>query len=269
MATGFLNIQTPIIPDDPSYVSHVYWDGQTIHDSRVSLTTWTQVGVVPQNAQSLTAGYPAGAGLFSDANYYAASAASDSLDSTGDRFGCIVFIPPVTDATNRVLLNNGNSGVAGYTVQIVGTTGVFSFTSAVPAAQGVSSANTVVSGVINVGCWWRTGNNIFSQLNLGAVAVTAAGAAEVSGTANVMKIGRYEAGGNPFLGSIIEIVQGLGTPPGAAIYAQPTNNLGTATPPASGVIGWAQRVQQIVLDKCGLANAWEYPIARYGNFERT
>lgn len=200
--------------DTTGATSAVSWDGSALVDS--AGLTWGMTGTVPQVAATAlpTTASSGAAGPFSAANYYAYGTASDPLDSTGDRFGCAAFSPASLGAA-QMLWSNGNPGTSGHYVQM-GSSGVVVFASSVPASQTATTGNTAVATGLNVACWWRTGNSIFAKLNLGTTATTAAGAAEVSGTAYVAKIGLLEGGGQPFTGTILHVIQGLGacpTPP--------------------------------------------------------
>lgn len=190
--------------------SCVSWDGSALVET--SGLTWTQNGTVPQVAASTlpTTASSGAAGPFSDANYYSNGTGADALDSTGDRFGCVAFVP-VTGA-NNVLISNGASGSAGHYVY-QSPAGSFQFISNVPAAQVAVTANVVSGSGFNVGCYWRTANNISAKLNLGTTATVAAGAAETNGTAQTLFVGRYNAAGQPTLGKILHVMQGLGACP--------------------------------------------------------
>lgn len=243
---SFKDIKIPILPDDPSYVSHFYATGAQpasgttgyfgqFADSRPSSLLWSHTGSVPSNLKDVTSATPVTLGPFSDSDFFAAAAASDPLDSTGDRFGAIVFIP--TSAVNKVMVSNGSEGIAGYVVN-VDSTSKFRFSSSTPTLKAAFTANTINANQINVGCWCRSGNTLYTVLNLGKIASADAAAAEVAGTAYTQKIGRYEAATLSFPGRIIEIIQGLGRPPG-------------------GFEAWSTQVQQAVFDAIGQADSWE------------
>src|SRR5574340_1492774 len=86
-AAMLLAQRQPLIPDDAGTVSHVVFNGSSLVDRFGN--SWTQNGTVPQVARSGRT--PAGAGPFSDANYYSLGTGSDVLDFAGDFSACIVF----------------------------------------------------------------------------------------------------------------------------------------------------------------------------------
>ncbi len=196
-------------------LSCITWNGSALVDA--GGLTWTQNGTVPQVASTSlpTTASTGAAGPFSDANYYSYPTASDPLDSTGDRWGCVGFVP--VDTSGQVLFQNGGaSATAGHFVAVTTTTGTFYFRSMNPTAVSATTANGATTGGFNVACWWRTGTSISAKLNLGTTATNAAAGTEVAGTAYTAKIGRYESSGTAFTGTILSVIQGLGacpTPP--------------------------------------------------------
>jgi hypothetical protein len=240
----FQYIPTPIITEDPSYVSHVYWDGSKIIDTKG--LAWVVNGTVPLlgSASGATAGLPSGAGPFSDANYYTNGSGSDVLDATGDRFGAAI-VTGVSNGAGNVLVCNGTPATAGHFIQITAGQAP-TFSSEVPGNQATSSTTFTTVGQLAVICWWRIGNNINIQCNLGLVATVNAGGAEVSGTSSQLYIGRYVNASNPFSGTIHEIVQGLGT------LSQPASG----TKLTNGMDPWQVRVQKQVMLACGYNNAF-------------
>jgi Concanavalin A-like lectin/glucanases superfamily len=216
----------PLIDEDPQTVSHVYWIGSSWVDTKGN--AWTTNGLIPQQTTSQGTLFPAGfsgtprpgAGPFSDVNYYNLGTGSDPLDSTGDRYGCIVF-NPTSIAGTQVFIDNGVNGTAGHEIDI--TAGGFRWTSNVPAAQALITANVALVNAVNVGCWWRTGNTLATKLNLGATVTLNAGALEVSGTAYAERMGRYDSGGFSVNGMILEYIEALGACPGGSCETWATN----------------------------------------------
>lgn len=225
---------TTIIPQSKDHKSHIYWDANGIHDLS-GLFQWGMTGAVPVSGSSATPGYPARSGPFSDANYYVGASANDPLDTTGDRYGTVVFIPGTIPAGSISMFCNGAGNTNGYYFGINAGTGVFSFRCYNGSAFAAQSANAVVPREVNVASFWRIGTNINVMLNLGAVATTGS-AAEATGIVYYPFVGRYNAINSAYTeGTLIEIAQGTGT--------------------VSGV-DWATKIQQDVFTRAGKANAW-------------
>ncbi len=200
---------TPYVPTTTAAITSVPIDSAGL--------SWVTNGSPPAVASTAlpTTASTGAAGPFSDANYYSQGTGSDALDSTGDRFGCVAFVP--VDTSGQVLFQNGGaSATAGHFVAVTTTTGTFYFRSMNPTAVSATTANGATTGGFNVACWWRTGTSISAKLNLGTTATNAAAGTEVAGTAYTAKIGRYESSGTAFTGTILSVIQGLGacpTPP--------------------------------------------------------
>lgn len=205
----------PLIPTPATAVSHVYMVGGQLVDAKG--LAWTQNGTPKSGFAPL---YPAqrAAGPLTDAAYWGpiGGATSDGLDSTGDRWGCLIFVPAPAGGQDSYF-SNGSNAVSGYLVETT-VANVIRFVSRNPTNVIATCANAVVYGSLNVACWWRTGTNIYAKTNLGTTATAAAGT-EVSGTAYGAKIGRHESAGTPVTGGVVEIVQGLGACPGASCEA--------------------------------------------------
>lgn len=187
----------PLIPDAlfPS-VAHVWWNEGALSDTKGN--AWTQNGTVPQVPRSGT--IPAGAGPFNDVNYYSLGSGSDALDFAGDYSACFVFIPSAS-ATSRILLRNGASAVAGYSLQLI-SSGAFQLLNfRAGANDAASTANASVASGVNVGCGGISGSTMMAKLNFGAVATSATGG-RVAGTAQVAQLGDVTGAG--FDGVILE-----------------------------------------------------------------
>ena len=177
--------------------------------------TWTDNGSTPavQSTTLPTAASTGAAGPFSDANYYSNGTGADALDSTGDRFGCVAFVPTSFSGANQYLVSNGLLGVSGHHVML-DTSGNFLFRSSNPTNVSTPTTATAVQNGFSVGCWWRTGTAIFAKSNLGTTATNAVAGTEVSGSAYSLRVGRYEgAGFSASNTKILHIVQGLGSCP--------------------------------------------------------
>jgi hypothetical protein len=208
----------PLIADDPNTVSHVTWNGSALVDSKGN--AWTMNGTVPQVAKSGKT--PAGAGPFSDANYYARSGpASDNLDFTGDFSVCAVVTPTAADITTpfAIFVANGAVSQEGYFAQwFTGGTlsGVTSWSGNNGSAQTVT---TTAAGRLSVVCFGRAGTTVYSKLNLGAIA-TATGTTITAGTTQQATLGRYlSATGRYMTGTLHEVWFSTTTPSDALFTA--------------------------------------------------
>jgi hypothetical protein len=174
----------PLIPDDPGTVVHVTWNGSALADSKGN--TWTMGGTVPQVAKS--GKVPAGAGVFSDSNYYSLGSGNDVLDFAGDFSLCIVFglaagssldvmLADITASTGYYIAANG-SNVAQF-------------------KQGVNSyvtVNTLSTTDINVVCVGRAGSALVLKANNGAAVPGAS--TGTPATATIAYLGRFSSTGN-------------------------------------------------------------------------
>ena len=113
-------------------MAHVYFNGSQLVDKYGN--AWTQNGTVPQVARR--GRIPAGAGAFSDANYYSLGTGNDVLDFAGDFSACIVFTATDVAAPVKVLFSNGASSVAGYYLQqAAGGAGTIAFSPGLSGKQ--------------------------------------------------------------------------------------------------------------------------------------
>lgn len=193
-------------------------------ESATGVGSWATNGS-PLNVASTalpTTASSGAAGPFSDANYYSNGTGADALDSTGDRWGCVSFVPDSFGANTTFMVQNESSTVvAGHSVYLAATTGTFGFESirTGPAASSANTANAAVLSGYNVGCWWRSGTTagstatLSAKLNLGTTASLSGLPQEIAGTAYVLRIGRGEAALRSFPGKILHVVQGLGSCP--------------------------------------------------------
>ena len=199
--------------------SSLSFDGVSMRETRG--LTWTANGTVPQlsSAGLQIPNVKGGAGPFSDANWYGPinGANSDPLDTSGNRWGIIVF---TTTASSQVILSSGPYlSAAGWGLSIQPG---FEFDSWVGAAVKATSGNACCYAGINVGAWCRVGTSISVKLNLGQVVTNASAGTEVAGTAYPIRLGRYESAGFPFTGAVVSMTQGLGLVPGTTFDAWAT-----------------------------------------------
>jgi hypothetical protein len=187
----------PLIAEDAGTVSHVWFRSGALVDTKSN--TWTQNGTVPQVARQGRT--PAGAGPFSDVNYYSLGSGSDVLDFTGDFSIALVFAAS-SFATNPVLFANGIAGTAGYALQISGGAGRINFYNGATTSPvtGITAPSTSTLNVLCVGRTTNTGN---AKLNLEALASATSGTKN-NGTTLSAKLGRYEAAGSSFGGTLYE-----------------------------------------------------------------
>lgn len=209
----------PLIQADANTKLHVVWNGSRLVD--LAGSGWEMNGTVPQTFYRRGWGfwYPVlgGANTFSGSNYYKLGAASDAADTNGDRYACAVFIP--TSTATQVIYSNGIPNTSGNAVYIF-TAGILRQESNVAANRAIGTVNSVNTNAVNVGCWGRTGTSIIVKLNGGSAAANGSAGTEVSGTGAVAKIGLYEGGTLPFLGTILEVIVNVGSPPGSLTFEQ-------------------------------------------------
>lgn len=197
----------PLMRSDAA-ISHVVFNGSRLVDLKG--LDWSASGRVPM--ARATSSMTGTAGPFSDGLYWGpvGGATTDALDSTGDRWGCVAFVPAAAGGQDTYF-SNGANAVSGYLVE-TSVANVIRFVSRNPTNAIATVANAVDYGLPNVACWWRTGATVYAKANLGVTA-SAAGGTEVSGTAYSARVGRHESAGTAVTGQIIEMVQGLGSCP--------------------------------------------------------
>jgi hypothetical protein len=204
MSSGF----GPLIADDAGTVAHVRWNGSALVDSFGN--SWTQNGTVPQVARSGRT--PAGAGAFSDANYYSLGTGNDVLDFAGNFSGCVVS--SITSGANSpALLSNGAFNTAGYYVQHGGATGAdvrITFNAAASNSPVADAAGTALNQ-INCICFGRAGTTGYLKANLRTL-VTATAGTMTAATATQARIGRYTDAGFAVAGTIYEVWLSTTTP---------------------------------------------------------
>jgi hypothetical protein len=206
-ASGLPAILGPLIPDDPTIlaryglaksqvVGHVYWDGIKLIDSIGN--NWTMNGTVPMVPADPTVGIPAGAGPFSDTNYYTLAGSALSGSANGFMVVCVFSMSSLT-GTQTLCTENNAGHTNGYWAQI--SAGV---PSVVLAGTGVPAPVNISLGQISVLAFARTGvgnNNIIRVSTSPTTALTAAGfVAEVAAGAF---LGKFNTAGQPFNAGVI------------------------------------------------------------------
>jgi hypothetical protein len=201
-----------LIPNDANTVAHVWWkDGTGFIDTQGN--SWTANGTIPQVARTVNA--PAGAGPFSDANYYSLGTGTDVLDFAGDLSACVIFSDGVAAAP--VIFSDGTYQVDGYFIQTGGVGGTFRHGAGVAAQFSAATANLVLSG-LNIGCIGRAGATISAKLNLGTLATSVTGVPSPA-TTTPARLGRYSGAGNPWVGNLYEAWFSTTTPSDALFTA--------------------------------------------------
>ena len=191
---------SPLILDDAGTVAHVWFRGASLIDTRGNAwTTNGSVAITPRSGKT-----PAGAGPFSDANYYSLGTGNDVLDFAGDFRVAFVFS---SLAGVRVFFANANQTgfAAGYAVYTNGTPAAGVLNTYNAGTQGAATTvNTVAAGVLSVICAWRSGATIGVKMNLGAAATSTPAGVITAATANSAKLGRNETVGNAYAGTLYE-----------------------------------------------------------------
>lgn len=212
-ASATVTITGPyLISDSAGTVCHAWWDGTSIRDTKGC--SWTMNGTVPQVAA--TAGRPAGAGPFADANNYQLGTGSDGLDFTGDYSVCVVFY----DRTAGYPVHNGNtpSSGAGYRLELFNSA---SFRYATPSGANANTldvATTLVAASVNCVCFGMSGTTQVTKGNLGTVR-TATPIGRTNSTSFPARIGRGETTTHAFANTIYEVWFSTDTPTDALFTA--------------------------------------------------
>lgn len=179
----------PLLADDVNTVAHVVWRDGALVDLRGN--AWTMNGTVPQVAR--TASMVAGAGPFTDVDFYSLGGGSDLLDFAGDFSGYIVFSHPST--LSSVLLSNGTVTVDGYYLDhdAAGTGSVRLIFNTAGIASVISVTGMVI-GAVNLVCFGRSGATGTLKLNLGTYTTGPAGTITPA-TTTPFRLGRYSITG--------------------------------------------------------------------------
>lgn len=185
-----------VAPYDPAWyaktVAQVVWNGSALVDLQGN--SWTQVGTVPQVAAS--GSIPAGAGPFSDSNYYQLGSGTDPLDFASDFSACVVFgigtIPLA--GTTKVFFNNGTANTDGYYLEMT-TSGTVDVATDSPAGHKTTVAFVpATQSSVNVACFGRAGLTQLVKMNLSPT-LTGPAAPVTPATTTPARIGRYSTTG--------------------------------------------------------------------------
>ncbi len=198
----------PLIADDAGTVAHVWFRNGALVDKYGN--AWTQNGAVPQVAKSGRT--PAGAGPFSDANYYSLGTGNDALDFVGDFSIAVVFQPTATN-NSGAFLSNGVFGAAGsgYRLSLIGGVGQIDTYAAASGLGRKAEVAAVQTGTLNVICAGRGTTTVYLKQNLRAI-LSAAAATITAGTGRVANLGRDDGLTNSVPGNIYEIWMSSTTP---------------------------------------------------------
>jgi hypothetical protein len=206
-ASGMPAIPGPLISDDPvvlgrlglaksQVVGHVYWDGTRLIDSIGN--NWVMNGTVPMVQGDTASGTPAGAGPFSDTNYYSLPGSALSGSANGFMIVCVFSMSSIS-GTQTICTENNAGHTNGYWAQV--GTGTPSMVLAGTPVQAPVNASL---GQISVLAFSRTGvgnNNIIRASTSPTTALASAGfVAEVAAGAF---LGRFNGAGQPFNAGVI------------------------------------------------------------------
>jgi hypothetical protein len=192
---------SPYIAEGPNTLTHVWFDGTSIRDTKTACN-WTQVGTVPQVAA--TSSTPAGAGPFSSGNVYKCDPngnGNDPLDVTADFCACALYSSTGGgDAAHWIYFNAANSGAYGGvelradgTVYMNSGAAVLSFSTGPVAASGMT-----------LSCWGRTGTVGTGRSGIANGTPTATVGTAANTSVAAILGGTSAAGANPFNGVLYE-----------------------------------------------------------------
>lgn len=184
-----------LMNDDPSTISHVRWNGSQMIP--VVGAAWTMNGTVPQVAKS--GKRPAGAGPYSDTNYYSVTQANPSADFST----CIAFIPASASFT---VITDVGAVSGGYRIEH-GLNLTVQMTA--PGVDSVAAPVASVASAVNVLCAGRTGGTAAIKLNLGVYTTKAIAMAQGNGET---RLGRSRGAGGAYPGTILEVWYASTTP---------------------------------------------------------
>jgi hypothetical protein len=207
-STGLTYDPGPRIPDTSDVVSHVWFDGASIQDTKG--LAWAATGTPTMVAAS--GNVPAGA-TFSTTAYYTFDPqgnGTDALDLSGANFTvCALYKPAAENQTETVFSNGASAANGGYNFAI--GTPYLNFalygSSVTYTASNQFADSIVAAGADTVGCYCggRSGTNAYAQMNHAARTVAAA-ASPLRGTSSVATIGTTAAHSAAAVGVLYEIV---------------------------------------------------------------
>lgn len=210
LATG------PLIEEDANTVSHVYWNGSALVDTKGN--SWTMNGTVPQNVASpfypdgFAGAQKKGAGPYSAANNYSLGTGSDVLDITGDFTVCAVVDLPLLAAAGGRIIGNGIFGATGsgwlLAINVSGGMPSAQFDTYAAGSAFTRATQTLTArGATNIVCGGRSGTTQYASVS-SLTGSSAVGSKQIAGTGAAARIGEdsVAGGGNHFAsGAIYEI----------------------------------------------------------------
>lgn len=197
---NFIATHTPVIPEDDGTISHVYWDGNQLVDTKK--LAWVRVGtpiVMPE-----TPGFPSRVYPFSDANYYSLGSGASVLNFDGPFTFHIIF--SYSGAVQEIPFScSAANGSNGFCISLTGTTlnAIYqpsSYATTLPDTRTdpwiCSTGITTASGI--------AGNMMF-LLN-GKLLKNFSGVTYTKNSNAPVYIGRYASTGLPFLHGVYEVM---------------------------------------------------------------
>lgn len=203
-----------LFPEDANTQCHAWFDGTQIRDSRCA---WSMGGTVPQVAPSTLWIPPrAGAGVFSDANFYylpGSPAGSDVLDTCSTWTRALAFRVSTTTGTRVVYNNRTSAPNNGDHVVVSGST-------ANPFFNGtqLTTSGTIVAGHVHVLIWGHDGTKAWGVLDANAVA--SATQAWTGATGQQARLGKHNSDGfSASDGTVFEFYSTCTTPTATTLPA--------------------------------------------------
>lgn len=176
-----------LLRQDANTLLHVVFDGSGPIDGKSNTITTT--GAVPQVAPS--GAVPAGAGPFSDANYYTVAVAG--LNAATNMTGVVIF--KATSLTNNPIITSAGVGYA----EVLQATG-----RAIFGGGGLTTINSASTGQFVIVCFGRAGTTAWIQMNNGS----AASAANTPALTSTVYVGRYSSTSFALSGTVYEVLYG-------------------------------------------------------------
>lgn len=203
----------PLILADANTVVHVVWNGSAM----VPLIgpAWTMNGTIPQVPRAGKT--PAGAGPYSDANFYSLGTGNDVLDFAGDFSACLVFA--VTSGANSpVLFSNGTVSTNGWIAQNASAGGDLRVTFSTAGVASPTVDTFALPSGLNVVCVGRAAATGQIKANLRALVTGSAGTITAA-TGTPARLGRYPSAGFALNGTLYEAWFSTTTPSDALFTA--------------------------------------------------
>jgi hypothetical protein len=216
---------TPALDEDTGTVSHVYWNGTTLVDTKGN--TWTTNGtptqslspVIFRNGFSATAQYGASNFWWSNGRNYILGTGSDVLDFAGDFTLVVIYSNyPPSDYSSHIFSNSGAGDASGYRL----TSSYDSTKKTDLIVANTPTKSILMPGEIlglNIICAGVSGTTLMGRTNLGAWTTATGASSRVPGTDTPAIIGSLGAN-YPFTSGILyEFLAASTTPSDAACLA--------------------------------------------------